>query len=149
MSTWHCINISVRLACRSSRISQRYGVVEVLCRMVWQCRGRTQDTPKYLDQFLTVFLGAFTIGLVFAKQSKQGFQPYVSTTPTVNYLTTMSAVASKTIKIFRSMCSCSQYIALLPLVSIVLQKSPVVKVASKTFKNWSGCLGVCVVAVNT
>ena len=26
------------------------------------------------------------------------------------------------------MCSCSQYIALLPLVSIVLQKSPVVKV---------------------
>ena len=34
--------------------------------------GPTPDYPKYLDQFLMVLLETFTIGLIFARQLKQG-----------------------------------------------------------------------------
>ena len=45
-------------------------------------------TPKYLDHFLTILLETFTTRHVFARQLKQGLQPYVSTaiTHTPKYL---------------------------------------------------------------
>ena len=57
---------------------------------------------------------------------------------------------SELVKIFRVICGFDQNIGLLPLVSIVSQKtSPVVKVSSKTVKNWSRNLGLCVIMVKT
>ena len=85
---------------------------------------KTTNTDKYFDQFFMVLLATLTTGLVFARQSKQGVA---------------------------NLCPWdNQYVILVktlgchPLLwSFHKKMSPVMNVASKTFKNWLRYLGVC------
>ena len=61
------------------------GLIYDLFYRVWGHDSATgTHNPKYLDQFWMVLRETFTTGLVFARQSKQGSQPYVSTIITHN-----------------------------------------------------------------
>ena len=93
---------------------------------------------KYLDQFLMVLLETFTIGLIFAGQSKQEaatLYVLIELTHYLKYLDQflMDSHFWKTIETR----GCNPMFQPELHISCLTKMSLVVKVASKTIKNWS------------